>query len=140
MALLRNEKWYNCDLPVSHNIGARYCTREIINYAKSLTGNRDVAEHGQLPALVTRHQQTPASLIALSGCSPVERAGLLPSSCQTNAFTGSRHFACCLVVGGCHKKMVRLFLNRQDVYCLNDEAHLIAFLHLHRLKRFSCQN
>jgi len=82
MALFKNEKWYNCDLSASNNIGARYCTPEIINYAKCLTGNREVAGHGQPPAPVARHQQTLASLIALSGCSLMERSGLVPYSSQ----------------------------------------------------------
>jgi len=82
MALFENDKWYNCDLSASNNIGARYWTREIINYAKSFTENRGVAGHSQLPAPVARHQQTLASLIALSGCSALERAGLVPYSSQ----------------------------------------------------------
>jgi len=49
IALFRNEKWYKCDLSASYNIGTRYWIREIINYAKSLTGNREVAGCGQMP-------------------------------------------------------------------------------------------
>ena len=100
--LFRNEKWYNCDLSASYNIGARYWIREIVHCAEGLTGNGEVAGHGQLPDPVARHQQTLLSLIALSGCSLAERSGLVPDSCLGSRFPRSRHYSCCLVVGGYH--------------------------------------
>ena len=42
IALFRNEKYYNCDLSSSYNIGARYWIGEILDYSKSLTGNSKV--------------------------------------------------------------------------------------------------
>src|SRR5208283_1223967 len=65
IALFRNERWYNCDLLVSDNIGALYWIGEIINYVKSLTGNRAVAGHDQMPDPVA----------------PPWSAGLEPYSC-----------------------------------------------------------
>jgi len=35
-----------------------------------------------MPDPVARHQQTLASLLALTGCTPVERAGLVPYLCK----------------------------------------------------------
>ena len=85
-ALFRNEKYYNCDLSASYNIGARYWIGEIVDYSKSLTGNSKVAKRGQMPDLVARHEQTLASLISLVQFVPLgDSTSPMPYSGQSSS-------------------------------------------------------
>ncbi len=70
IALFRHEKYYNCDLSASYNIGARYWIREIQEEIISLQKKpgRDVQVATQDESsyvVVARHEQTLASLISL---------------------------------------------------------------------------